>query len=110
MTKEQLAKNAKTIMASAEMVYTNKDYTSATILYFKAIFTILDFALLGKYGRAPKDHGERFNMLREGLPEMYVMLDRQFGIYRDTYTISIDRETCDKVRENADKIAERFKI
>jgi len=47
MIEDELIKNVKTILKSADLVYTNKDYTSATILYFKAIFSILDFIILG---------------------------------------------------------------
>lgn len=110
MTQNKLLKNIKTILDSAELVYSNKDFTSATILYFKAVFTILDLILLRSEGKAPKDHTERFRMLQDKYPKLYEFLDKYFGVYRNTYSISIDKETCDKVRENVKRIIKEHKI
>ena len=54
---------------SADKIFQLKDYTSATILYFKTWFAIHDFILLNKIGYAPKDHTERFKLLKEEFPE-----------------------------------------
>jgi len=110
MTQEELLKNIKTILGSAELVYSNKDYTSATILYFKAVFSILDYILLRSEGKTPKDHTERFRMLEDKYPELYRFLDKYFMIYRSTYSISIDKETCDKLRKNVNEIIKEHKI
>lgn len=110
MTNNELLKNIKTMLHSAELVYSNKDFTSATILYFKVAFSVLDFILLKSEGKSPKDHTERFRMLQERYPSLYEFLDKYFKIYRDTYSISIDKETCDKLRENVKKIIERYQI
>ena len=110
MTQDELLKNIKTILGSAELVYVNKDYTSATILYFKAVFSILDYILLKFEGKTPKDHTERFRMLQDKYPELYGFLDKYFSIYRSTYSISIDKDICDKLRENVKKIIEEYKI
>jgi len=47
-------KEHKIIFKSAELVYDAKDYTSATILYFKTLFLILDLHILENYGKIPK--------------------------------------------------------
>ena len=108
--KEELIKNIKKILKSAELVYANKDFTSATILYFKAAFSILDLILLRLKGKTPKDHTERFRMLEDSCPDLYEFIDKYFKIYRDTYSISIDKETCDKIKENVKRIIEKYKI
>ncbi|AJF62338.1 MAG: hypothetical protein QT11_C0001G0185 [archaeon GW2011_AR20] len=110
MIEDELIKNVKTILKSADLVYTNKDYTSATILYFKAIFSILDFIILGIKGKTPKDHTERFRILQQDFPELYASLDKYFKIYRDTYSISIDKETCDLIKEYVKRTAKEYKI
>ena len=107
---KDLIKNIKTLLESARLVYKAKDYTSATILYFKAAFVVLDLILLKARGKTPKDHTERFRMLQSSFPDLYLFLDKYFKIYRDTYSLSIDKETCDKVRENANKIIKKYKI
>jgi len=101
--KESLIKNVKTFLKSAGTVYKLEDYTSATILYFKAAFAALDYLILHVVGRSPKDHTERFRMLQENFKELYTFLDKSFPIYRKTYSFTIDRETCDWVKKNVEE-------
>ena len=108
--KEDLVNNIKTLMKSAELVYSTSDYTSATILYFKAVFSILDYIILKSKGRTPKDHTERFRILQSSFPDLYEFIDRYFKVYRDTYSLTIDKETCDKVKDDIEKIIEKYKI
>lgn len=105
-----LLKNIKTILKSADIVYETKDFTSATILYFKAIFVILDYLILKKSGKSPKDHTERFILLKELFPDLYIFLDKYFNIYRNTYSLTIDKETCDKIKQNTNEIIKKYKI
>lgn len=107
---QDLIKNIKTLMRSAELVYNTADYTSATILYFKAGFTILDLIIFKNEGKTPKDHTERFRIFQKSFPELYEFLDKYYSIYRDTYSLIIDKETCDKVKINVKGIIEKYKI
>ncbi|MBU1111860.1 MAG: hypothetical protein ABIG93_01845 [archaeon] len=104
---KELMNNIKTFIASAELVYQNKDYTSATILYFKTIFVALDLIIYGKIKITPKDHSERFRILKKQFPEEYSQLDKYFSIYRSTYSITIDKDDCDEVRNYVKKLLER---
>ena len=110
MTEKKLKENIKMILKSADLVYSNNDYTSATILYFKALFGILDLVLLKTQGKAPKDHSERFKMLQVYNPDLYEIIDKYFKVYRDTYSISIDKETCEVIKKNVRRIIEKYKI
>ena len=110
MDESKLKENIKTIMGSAELVYANNDYTSATILYFKVLFGVLDFILLKAVGKAPKDHSERFKMLQSYNPNLYEIIDKYFKVYRDTYSTRIDKETCNQVRKNVQRIIQEYKI
>jgi len=83
---------------SADTLYKDKDYTSATILYFKTWFAIQDFILLEKIGQSPKDHGERFRLLQKSFPNTYTELDKEFSTYRDTYSKNIEKETCERIK------------
>ena len=87
---------------SADMLHSSKDYTSATILYFKTLFAIQDFILLQKVGQSPKDHGERFRLLEKKFPKTYIELDKEFSTYRDTYSKTIDKDTCDRIKETVE--------
>lgn len=106
----ELLDNTKRFLKSAQLVYLEKDYTSATILYFKTLFVLLDYLILQKIKRTPKDHTERFQILKETIPDYYIILDKIYPIYRDTYSLSIEKETCDEVKEYVRKIAQEQKI
>ena len=97
---KELLKNIKTFWSSAELVYKTEDYTSATILYFKCFFVALDYLLLKRTGKTPKDHTERFRMLEKDLPEIYKVLDKYFPLYRDTYSLNIEKYKCDEVKKH----------
>ena len=110
MIDEELIKNIKLILKSADLVYSNKDYTSATILYFKTLFLALDLIILKSSGKTPKDHAERFRMLQKNYYDLYESLDKYFKIYRDTYSISIDKETCGVIKNYAKRTIKEHKI
>lgn len=75
ITKEQILVFKK----SADTLFESKDYTSASILYFKTWFAVQDFILLEKIGSSPKDHRERFRMLEKEFPNTYLNLDKEFS-------------------------------
>ena len=102
--KEVLLENIDKFLKSAGIVYKTDDFTSAAILYFKALFSILDFIILKDRGKIPKDHSERFRILESEHPKLYLLLDMLYPSYRTTYTSIINKETCDKIKENVERI------
>jgi len=108
--KEALLNNIDRFLKSAEIVYKTKDFTSATILYFKALFSILDLIILKDSGKIPKDHSERFRILESEYPKLYVFLDKFYSVYRNTYTTTINKGVCDKIKENVEKIVKEQKF
>ena len=74
------------------------------------MFLVLDYIILKKEGKTPKDHAERFRILEKGFPDFYTLLDRYFPIYRDTYSLTIDKDKCDEVKENVERIIKEQKI
>ncbi len=87
-----------TFKKSADKVFEDKDYTSATILYFKAWFALQDLILFQKTGKVPKDHSERFRLLEKVFPKIYEKLNTEFLTYRETYSRILDKATCDRIR------------
>lgn len=107
---KQLVDNVKMFWKSGELVYSTKDYTSATILYFKSLFVLLDYILYRSIGETPKDHTERFRLLENSHPELYFIIDKYFQVYRNTYSIKISKEKCEEVRNNVKRIIEEQNI
>lgn len=95
---EELLTNIRTFWKSAEMVYKSGDYTSATTLYFKCLFVLLDLVILKNKKITPKDHTDRFRILQRDFPTLYSVLDRIFPIYRGTYSLQVEKDKCEEVR------------
>lgn len=106
ITKEQILVFKK----SADTLYSAKDYTSATILYFKTQFAIQDFVLLNEIGESPKDHNARFRSLEKHFPELYKELELEFTTYRDTYSKIIDLDTCNRIKIIVKNDLKKYKI
>lgn len=102
--------NARRFLKSSNILYLDKDYTSATILLFKALFGFIDHILLINEGKVPKDHTERFRMIDKKYPDIYLILDKYFKIYQDTYSLQINKETYDVINKNVEKIIEKYQI
>src|SRR3989338_4934343 len=106
ITKEQILVFKK----SADSLYKSGDYTSATILYFKTWFALQDYILLEKIGQTPKDHTERFRLLESNFPQTYVLLDKEFTTYRDTYSKIVNKVTCDRIKTIVENEIRNYKI
>ncbi|GEM_PF-3267428 len=98
----------ETIFHPAELVFQSKDYTSATMLYFKTMFVALDVIIQKRIGKTPKDHTERFRILEKEFPLFYSMLHSLFQVYRDTYSKEISKETCEEIRNETITILEKI--
>ena len=49
-------------------------------------------------------------MLETSDLKLYEFLDKYFKIYRDTYSISIDRGTCEVIKDYAKRTIKEYKI
>ena len=95
---------------SADTLFKQKDYTSATILYFKTWFAIQDYILLEKTGKSPKDHNERFRLLEKNFLKTYLELDKEFTTYRDTYSKITNQETCQRIKRIVENELDNYSI
>jgi len=91
------------IGASEEL--TKGRFKNATILFSKALFALCDLIIYLKLRKLPKNHTERFSMLREQFPKSYVIVDEVFGYYTDAYSKPALRETSEVIKNAIRKIA-----
>jgi len=96
--------------SSADQLFENKDYTCATILYFKTLFAVQDFLLLNKIGESPKDHSSRFRLLETNFLDLFKELNLEFGTYRETYSKIIDKDTCVRIKKLVENDINKYKI
>lgn len=76
---------------------------------FKALFAV-DDAALSEINKKPKDHNERFTLLKSNLPELYGISDRLFSIYRRTYTQDLNEEELRLVKKRIEEAFAHAKI
>lgn len=111
MTAEDaILQNIRKFRASAQLVFEHDDATSATILTFKLLFAVVDYILLIQRGITPKDHGERFRLVQKWLPDLYEILDKDFPVYQDSYSRTIEKEVCKQIQKHVQAIIEKYKI
>ncbi len=83
---------AKTLKANAQEYYYNaveaekkKQFNSSVTLFFKALSSLADLYILKNKGFIPSNHTERFRILEEDYPDIYIILDDSFPLYQGSY-------------------------
>ncbi len=71
---------------SASLLIKHQKQKSATILLSKALFAFIDYLLLKKYQKFPKNHTERFRLLETKEKDLYTLVDSVWSKYTDTYS------------------------
>lgn len=78
---------------------------NAAILLSKAAFALCDMAIFEKLKKLPKNHSERFWILKEYFKDIYKVIDNIFVNYTDAYSKPVLKETCIKIKGGIDEIA-----
>ncbi len=99
-----LIKKARNYFILGKIGESLKMFSESASNYFKSLSAVNDF-VLSKINLEPKDHGQRFSMLKEHFPEFYKITDSLFTVYRKTYTSELTKEELSRLRE---KIKEAF--
>jgi uncharacterized protein (UPF0332 family) len=81
-----------------------RKYNSATTLFFKSIVALCDLHILMKTGLAPSSHTSRFRIMEEKFPELYIIADKDFPFYQDSYSKKMGLEEAQMLKEDAEKI------
>jgi len=90
--KEILKQNIKEYLKEAEKAEKDFSYNSAATLYFKALAVLIDLFILEKEGFIPNNHNERFRLLELKYPLIYIILDKDFPIYQQSYRLKLDKK------------------
>jgi len=71
-----------------------------------------DMIILRQKGFIPKSHAERFRILEQSYPDIYAIIDKDFPLYQDSYSLSISRELAEVIKNDVQKIAKKagFKL
>lgn len=105
---ELLAKNVQEFYSEGNGTLSRGSYNSAVSLFFKALAVLADLHILREEGFIPKNHTERFIILKQKYPEIYLIVDKDFPSYQDSYTINLSKEIAEELKEDVRKIAKKI--
>ncbi|MBT4805358.1 hypothetical protein HON71_04250 [Candidatus Woesearchaeota archaeon] len=101
---EEIKKTFLEEFEGAEEQLEKNRYKNAAILSSKALFALCDFLIHSKLKKLPKNHHERFRILEEYFPDVYLIVDNVFNHYTDAYSKPILKETCELIKNGIQKI------
>ena len=101
----EFIKKARDYFISGEIAERIGNFDVASSNYFKSLAAINDF-VLSKVNLFPRDHAERFIMLKENFPDFYRITSSLFLTYRRAYTKEI---TLNEIIILKEKLKEAFK-
>ncbi len=105
-----LKDNAKEYYKNALGAEKKGEFNTAVTLFFKTISSLADLYILLKESRMPKSHTDRFRILEDKYPEIYKLIDKNFPFYQDSYRAKLNKEICEVLREDAEKLFRELKI
>jgi hypothetical protein len=90
--------------------FKREKFNTATTLFFKAIAALCDLYILRNEGVIPSSHTARFRILEEKYPSIYLIADRDFPFYQDSYTHKMNKEAAQLLKEDAETIKKKLGI
>ena len=106
---ENLIKKAKNYYIAGEIAERIGNFDVASTNYFKSLSAINDF-ILSTINFFPRDHGERFDMLKDKFPNFYKVTSSLFLTYRRAYTKEITKEETITLKERLKEAFTNAKI
>jgi len=105
-----LLENIKEFIKQAKQASNDSSYNSAVTLLFKAIAVIVDLHILKTEGFIPKNHTERFQILKSKYFEIYKILNKDFPVYQQSYRIKLNKEYAEVLENDVKKLVKLTKI
>ncbi|WP_232460994.1 hypothetical protein [Thermococcus radiotolerans] len=106
---DDLKENIREYIETGEDAFKKGRYNSASILYFKALVGICDYVIKRDLNLEPKNHSERFAILRLHYRDLYRIVSKFFDFYRDAYERRLTRDEVGALRNEVLKLTDRIK-
>jgi uncharacterized protein (UPF0332 family) len=103
-----LWRNAEEFLASAEENTKRERYNAAVSDYFKTIVILCDVLLYQEWRILPKNHNERFDLLRQHAPDIHRKVSRLFKLYTQSYNLRSTAAEATQVKEYALELRARL--
>ncbi|HDR53803.1 MAG TPA: hypothetical protein ENN60_04030 [archaeon] len=85
-------------------------FTSAYVLWFKALVALTDLKVFRQKGVIPRNHIHRFEMLTFIDPELKHALSDFFREYTEAYSSQMTQRKCEEVKAVAEKLARELGV
>lgn len=101
---EELLKNAGEFLESENENIKKERYNVAVSDFFKAIVIFSDYLIYREVKILPKNHNERFSLLKTYFKEIYQNVSVLFKTYTESYNFRLSKEEAIKLREYANEL------
>lgn len=105
-----LIENIKEFVREAKGAKLNQAHNSSVTLFFKALAVICDLYILRKEGFIPKNHTERFEILRTKYKEIYQILNKDFPVYQQSYRLKLEKEYSEVLEDDVKRLIKITRI
>ena len=92
--------------SSAKVLKKMDKLKSSVILLSKSIFALCDYIIFKKYGKLPKNHSDRFRILKMKEKSIYQIVDSVWSKYTDTYSKPSQEESFNLLNKAVVEIVE----
>ena len=101
---EELYENANEFFESGKDNLDKKRYNASSSDFFKSIVVFCDYLLYSEIRRIPKNHNDRFNLLKINLPEIYSRVSELFKSYTKSYNLKMKLNEVLEIKKYAEEI------
>lgn len=105
-----LKKNFEEFYENAKDAFSKKRYNPAVSDAYKAITILADIKIYQTLGFLPKNHTERFNLLKRNFKPLYNMLLSVFKKYRESYNLRMERKDAKEMIDYVEEFKKAFKV
>lgn len=95
---EELLENVKQFIESGEENLKQKRFNAAVSDYFKTIVILCDYLIYKEIKLIPKNHNERFWILKKYFKEIYDKVSYFFEMYTKSYNLRLGKEEAIKLK------------
>lgn len=101
---EELLENAREFLESGEDNLVKGRFNVAVSDFFKAIAIFSDYLIYREMKIMPKNHNDRFSLLKKYFEEVYERVSELFKIYTESYNLRLGLGDVNKVRSYANEL------
>ncbi len=104
MNMKELLSNAKEFMESGEDNLIKKRFNASASDFFKSIVILCDYLIYGEIKRLPKNHNDRFQLLKIYFKEIYKKVNFLFEIYIKSYNLKTNAKEVLMLKNYSDEL------